>query len=80
MQKRFVLTYCYALYRYVLALALRDMNQTENITEAPKDCDNSGSIWESGKVLFEYVSYNYFILYLNAKLIVCCIYNDLKYY
>ncbi|XP_054271641.1 glutamate [NMDA] receptor subunit 1 [Macrosteles quadrilineatus] len=40
---------------YVLASALRDMNQTENITEAPKDCDNSGSIWETGKVLFEYI-------------------------
>nr|WHU27574.1 NMDA receptor 1 [Matsumurasca onukii] len=40
---------------YVLASALRDMNQTENITEAPKDCDNSGSIWETGKVLFDYI-------------------------
>lgn len=40
---------------HVLASALRDMNQTENITEAPKDCDNSGSIWETGKVLFEYI-------------------------
>ncbi|KAL1131594.1 hypothetical protein AAG570_011208 [Ranatra chinensis] len=40
---------------YVLASALRDMNQTRNITEAPKDCDNSGSIWETGKILFEYI-------------------------
>uniref|UniRef100_A0A1B6M8R4 Glutamate [NMDA] receptor subunit 1 n=2 Tax=Cicadellinae TaxID=33370 RepID=A0A1B6M8R4_9HEMI len=40
---------------YVLASALRDMNQTENITEAPKDCDNSGSIWETGKILFDYI-------------------------
>ncbi|KAG8298609.1 Glutamate receptor ionotropic, NMDA 1 [Homalodisca vitripennis] len=40
---------------YVLASALRDMNQTENITEAPKDCDNSGSIWETGRVLFDYI-------------------------
>lgn len=31
------------------------MNQTEEITEAPKDCDKSGSIWESGRVLFEYI-------------------------
>ncbi|CAH1390907.1 unnamed protein product [Nezara viridula] len=40
---------------YVLASALRGMNQTKNITEAPKDCDNSGSIWETGKTLFEYI-------------------------
>ncbi|BET00931.1 Glutamate [NMDA] receptor subunit 1 [Nesidiocoris tenuis] len=39
----------------VLVSALRDMNQTRNITEAPKDCDNSGSIWETGKSLFEYI-------------------------
>ncbi|GLG98564.1 Glutamate [NMDA] receptor subunit 1 [Gryllus bimaculatus] len=40
---------------YVLASALRDMNQTQTITEAPKDCDDSGSIWETGKTLFEYI-------------------------
>ncbi|KAG8230219.1 hypothetical protein J437_LFUL010847 [Ladona fulva] len=40
---------------YVLASALRDMNEKENITEAPNDCDNSGSIWETGKLLFEYI-------------------------
>ncbi|XP_044734229.1 glutamate [NMDA] receptor subunit 1 isoform X2 [Chrysoperla carnea] len=38
---------------YVLASALRDMSKTQLITEAPKDCDNSGSIWETGKLLFE---------------------------
>lgn len=31
------------------------MNETENITEAPKDCDNSGSIWETGRKLFKYI-------------------------
>lgn len=41
--------------RYVLASALRDMNQTTEITEAPKDCDNSGSIWETGKTLFNFI-------------------------
>ncbi|XP_017775694.1 PREDICTED: glutamate [NMDA] receptor subunit 1 isoform X2 [Nicrophorus vespilloides] len=40
---------------YVLASALRDMSQTEEITEAPKDCDNSGSIWKTGKELFGYI-------------------------
>jgi len=30
------------------------MNQTEKITEAPKDCSDSGSIWETGKSLFQY--------------------------
>ncbi|KAF4525166.1 hypothetical protein B566_EDAN014757 [Ephemera danica] len=40
---------------YVLALAIREMNRTMNITEAPQDCDNSGSIWETGKQLFEFI-------------------------
>ncbi|KAK4876462.1 hypothetical protein RN001_012884 [Aquatica leii] len=40
---------------YVLASALRDMNQSKEITEAPKDCDNSGSIWETGRELFNFV-------------------------
>nr|XP_018899314.1 PREDICTED: glutamate [NMDA] receptor subunit 1 isoform X2 [Bemisia tabaci] len=40
---------------HVLASALREMNKTGIITEAPQDCDNSGSIWETGKTLFEYV-------------------------
>ncbi|KAK9892855.1 hypothetical protein WA026_022536 [Henosepilachna vigintioctopunctata] len=42
---------------YVLASALRDMNVNKSIqiTEAPKDCDNSGSIWETGKELFQFI-------------------------
>ena len=40
---------------YVLAYAIRKMNETESITEAPKDCDNSGAIWEKGKSLFDYI-------------------------
>ena len=31
------------------------MNSSESITEAPKDCDNSGSIWETGRKLFKYI-------------------------
>lgn len=31
------------------------MNQTKEITEAPKDCDNSGSIWETGRELFNFI-------------------------
>ncbi|PSN33149.1 Glutamate [NMDA] receptor subunit 1 [Blattella germanica] len=38
---------------YVLASALREMNQTEVITRAPRDCGDSGHIWETGKTLFE---------------------------
>ncbi|RZC38050.1 ANF receptor and/or Peripla BP 6 domain containing protein, partial [Asbolus verrucosus] len=38
---------------YVLASALRDLNQTKDITEAPKDCDDSGQIWETGRDLFD---------------------------
>ncbi|KAL1455221.1 hypothetical protein WDU94_009332 [Cyamophila willieti] len=40
---------------YVLTSALKEMNQSTDITEAPQDCDNSGSIWETGKHLFEYI-------------------------
>ncbi|XP_066245158.1 glutamate [NMDA] receptor subunit 1 isoform X2 [Euwallacea similis] len=40
---------------YVLASALKDMNQSKEITAAPKDCDNSGSIWETGKDLFNFI-------------------------
>uniref|UniRef100_A0A7R9B3P7 Glutamate [NMDA] receptor subunit 1 n=1 Tax=Timema shepardi TaxID=629360 RepID=A0A7R9B3P7_TIMSH len=40
---------------YVLASALKAMNQTETITEAPNDCNSSGTIWETGKKLFEYI-------------------------
>lgn len=30
------------------------MNETAEITEAPKDCGDSGSIWATGKSLFKY--------------------------
>ncbi|KAK0095902.1 hypothetical protein PV326_007060 [Microctonus aethiopoides] len=40
---------------YVLVSALREMNETMAITDAPKDCDNSGSIWETGKELFGFI-------------------------
>ncbi|XP_043512343.1 glutamate [NMDA] receptor subunit 1 [Frieseomelitta varia] len=39
----------------VLVSALREMNKTKVITEAPKDCGDSGSIWETGKSLFEFI-------------------------
>lgn len=40
---------------YVLARAIKDMMLNETITEAPKDCDDSGVIWETGKKLFHYL-------------------------
>ncbi|XP_048518841.1 glutamate [NMDA] receptor subunit 1 isoform X1 [Dendroctonus ponderosae] len=40
---------------YVLASALRDMNQSKEITAAPKDCDNSGATWETGRQLFTFI-------------------------
>ncbi|XP_043246507.1 glutamate [NMDA] receptor subunit 1-like isoform X1 [Amphibalanus amphitrite] len=40
---------------YVLAAALKEMSQKENITEAPKDCNNTGDGWETGKTLFKYI-------------------------
>lgn len=41
------------LLSYILAAAIRDMNEAEVITEAPKDCDDTGTVWETGKLLFE---------------------------
>ncbi|XP_035721845.1 glutamate [NMDA] receptor subunit 1-like isoform X1 [Vespa mandarinia] len=40
---------------YAFVSALREMNETEEITSAPKDCGDSGSIWETGKKLFDYI-------------------------
>ncbi|XP_037070917.1 glutamate [NMDA] receptor subunit 1-like isoform X2 [Pollicipes pollicipes] len=40
---------------YVLASALKEMTAKENITEAPKDCNNTGDGWETGKKLFGYI-------------------------
>ncbi|XP_012278038.1 glutamate [NMDA] receptor subunit 1 [Orussus abietinus] len=40
---------------YILVSALRVMNATEDISEAPTDCNDSGSIWETGKILFDYI-------------------------
>ncbi|GJQ87548.1 Nmdar1 [Trypoxylus dichotomus] len=40
---------------YVLASALKGMNKTTTITEAPKDCDDSGAFWESGRILFDFI-------------------------
>lgn len=33
---------------YVLASAIKEMMINETITVAPKDCDDSGTIWETG--------------------------------
>ncbi|KAL0276444.1 UNVERIFIED_CONTAM: hypothetical protein PYX00_004018 [Menopon gallinae] len=40
---------------YILVSAIRDMIEAEVITEAPKDCDDTGTVWETGKLLFEYI-------------------------
>lgn len=40
---------------YVLASAIKEMRLNETITEAPKDCDDSGALWESGKRIFNYL-------------------------
>lgn len=40
---------------FVLTSALRELTSTKNITEAPSDCETSGTIWDTGKQLFEYI-------------------------
>ncbi|XP_006559740.1 NMDA receptor 1 isoform X1 [Apis mellifera] len=39
----------------VLTSALQEMNKSKSITEPPKNCADSGSIWETGKNLFEFI-------------------------
>uniref|UniRef100_A0ABD2WUB3 Glutamate [NMDA] receptor subunit 1 n=1 Tax=Trichogramma kaykai TaxID=54128 RepID=A0ABD2WUB3_9HYME len=40
---------------YVLVTALREMNLTDKLIDSPKNCDNSGLIWETGRKLFEFI-------------------------
>ncbi|XP_055636801.1 glutamate [NMDA] receptor subunit 1 isoform X2 [Toxorhynchites rutilus septentrionalis] len=41
---------------YVLASAIKEMmTHNETITEAPKDCDDTGAFWESGRKMFNYL-------------------------
>lgn len=39
----------------MLANAIREMMKNETITEAPKDCDDSGVFWDTGRKLFHYL-------------------------
>lgn len=40
-------------YSYILASAITDMNRTRTIIPPPNNCDSSGTIWDTGEVLFE---------------------------
>ncbi|KAK7082411.1 Glutamate receptor ionotropic, NMDA 1, partial [Halocaridina rubra] len=41
---------------FVLAKALKRLKEEQNTTEPPpKDCDNTGTTWETGKKLFQYI-------------------------
>lgn len=43
------------ILRNVLAQALLELHQEENVTQAPSNCNTSGAVWETGKQLFEYI-------------------------
>ena len=51
--------------RYLLASALREMESIENLTEAPRDCNTSGVVWQTGKTYFEW---DYYIVWLVIAL------------
>ena len=36
-------------------MALNELNEKENVTEAPSNCNTSGAVWDTGKQLFEYI-------------------------
>ena len=42
-------------YRNILGQALQELDNKENVTEAPSNCNTSGAVWETGKRLFEYI-------------------------
>ena len=55
-------------FRYVLALALKDLGAIHtNTSKPPSDCSKSGSDWEDGKKLFEYEKFSFLII--NFKFI-----------
>ena len=42
--------------RDLLSAALREMkSEVAELTEAPKDCNSSGAVWETGRVYFDYI-------------------------
>ena len=49
--------HCFHLlhFRNILGLALSELDDKENVTEAPSNCNTSGAVWETGKRLFEYI-------------------------
>lgn len=51
---------------YVLASAIKEMITNETITEAPKDCDDSGTIWESGKTVETHFRITNLLLYSSG--------------
>ena len=42
-------------FRYILAQALLELHGKENVTQAPSNCNKSGAVWLTGKLLFEYI-------------------------
>ena len=40
---------------YVLASAINEYQKVAQVIEAPKDCDDSGALWDSGKQIFQYL-------------------------
>ena len=56
--------------RYILAQALLEVNAKENVTQAPSNCNKSGRIWLTGKLLFEYIRKQ---ILGSGKLILKCL-------
>ena len=42
-------------FRYILAQALLEVHAKENVTLAPNSCTKAGTVWHTGKILFEYI-------------------------
>ncbi|KAK8745538.1 hypothetical protein OTU49_000250 [Cherax quadricarinatus] len=41
---------------YILAMAIKKLREDHNTTEKPpQDCNNTGTSWETGKMLFQYI-------------------------
>lgn len=54
----------------MLAAAIKEMMINETITVAPKDCDDSGAIWETGTCPCSFIPFISVIVFASAAVVV----------
>lgn len=52
-----------------MSSALREMEVSErDMTEPPQDCNSSGTVWETGRIYFEYIKKQVLLNGLTGKI------------